>query len=201
MVREAGGESIGLEGEAIAGTPLAELTDHPALQSLARRIYEGATGRAAPGQAMHSVLRCLSGKTSLKDCFRFHYDPYVVTMLLPILIPMQGRRGNLVIAPNLRTIRSGYLHNLMDKIIVESPVTEFVLSQLYQSGVLKLKQVELTPGDLYVFSGYRTLHTNESFETENICGTALFHFGNPHADSPLRDRLRAVRRVASLGRV
>jgi hypothetical protein len=193
-VRTAGGEYTVLKGKgAVAGTLLAELPDHPAFQSLARRIYEGATASAAPDQSIYQVLRCLAGETGRKESFTFHYDSYVVTMLLPILIPTVGQRGDLVMAPNIRPIRSSYVWNLQDKIFIDNRLTQFALRRLYQTGVLKLNRVELTPGNLYVFWGYRTLHMNEPCEIENIRATALLHFGDPHGDSPLR---RAMGRVA-----
>jgi hypothetical protein len=193
-VQAAGGEYTVLNGKgAVAGTLLAELPDHPAFRSLARRIYEVATSSAAPDQSIYQVLRCLAGETGRKESFTFHFDSYVVTMLLPILIPTVGRRGHLVMAPNLRPIRSSYVWNLRDKIFIDNGLTQFALRHLYQSSVLKMKRVELTPGNLYIFWGYRTLHMNEPCEIENIRATAILHFGDPHGDSPLR---RAMGRVA-----
>lgn len=192
-VQKTGGEYTVLNGkDAVAGTLLAELPDHPAFQSLVQRLYEAAAARAAPQQSIYQVLRCLAGKTGLKQSFIFHFDSYVVTLLLPIIIPTggrPGRRGHLVMAPNLRAIRSSYVRNLIDKLLLDNRLTQFALRRLYLSGVLKLKRVEMRPGDLYIFWGYRTLHTNEPCEIENIRSTALFHFGDPHGHSSLRRKM------------
>jgi hypothetical protein len=42
----------------------------------------------------------------------------------------------------------------------------------------------MAPGDLFL--GYRTVHANEACDPDKISATALFHFGETHADSGLR---------------
>ena len=193
QVAEAGGEYTARTGrDEVSGTLLGELPDQPEFASLLRRLYEQATGTAAPRQGVHQVLRCLAGRTALKECFIFHYDSYVVTLLLPILIPTEGKRGHLVIRPNLRAIRPSYLLNLLDKVALDNKLAQLLLKRLFLSGLLKLRRIEMIPGALYVFWGYRTLHTNEPCDAGNIRATALFHFGDPHGDSWLRRRMGRV---------
>jgi hypothetical protein len=192
-VLEAGGEYVAFSGrEDVTGTLLDKLPDRAEFAGLLRRLYEQATGKAAPAQALHQVLRCLAGRTALKESFIFHYDSYVVTLLLPILIPNQGRRGHLVLWPNLRAVRPAYVLNLLDKLLVDNKLSQFLLKQLFRLGFLRLPRVEMIPGHLYMFWGYRTLHTNEPCDPENIRSTALFHFGDPHGDSWLRRRMGRV---------
>lgn len=193
-VLEAGGEYIALNGRReVSGTLLGELPDRPEFASLLRRLYEQATGEPAPQQATHQVLRCLAGRTAQRESYIFHFDSYVITLLLPILIPNEGRRGHLIMSPNLRKIRPWYVLNLVDKLLIDNKLTQLLLKQLFRLGVLKLSKVEMIPGNLYIFWGYRTLHTNEPCDPENIRSTALFHFGDPHGDSWLR---RSMGRVA-----
>jgi hypothetical protein len=193
-VSEAGGEYIALNGkDEVSDTFLGELPDRPEFVSLSRRLYEQATAEAAPRQAIHQVLRCLAGRTAQRESYIFHFDSYVITLLLPILIPEKGRRGHLIMSPNLRNIRRWYVLNLVDKLLIDNKLTQFLLKQLFRLGVLKLSKVEMIPGNLYMFWGYRTLHTNEPCDPENIRSTALFHFGDPHSDSYLR---RSLGRVA-----
>jgi hypothetical protein len=192
-VSRAGGEYTVLNGKAVvADTLLAELPETPEFASLLRRLYEQGTGKAAPDQAIYQVLRCLAGQTALKECFIFHYDSYVVTLLLPILIPSQGKRGHLVMAPNLRGVRPSYLLNILDKLVIDNRLTQFLLKRLFLSGLLKLRRVEMVPGNLYMFWGYRSLHTNEPCDPENIRSTALYHFGDPHSASRLRRNMGRV---------
>lgn len=189
-----GGEYVVFNGKgAVPGTLLESLADDPQFNSLVRRVYEQGAKRAAPDQSLYQVLRCLAGPSGMKECFIFHFDSYVITMLLPIIIPTQGRRGHLLLAPNIRGVRPVYALNLLDKVVVDNKLTQRLLRKAYEMGLFRMTKVEMTPGDLYIFYGYRTLHTNEPCDLGNIRSTALFHFGDPHADSPLRRRMgRAV---------
>lgn len=186
-VAAAGGEYIVFTGEeAVAGTLLHKLSASSAFVNLLHQVYELGSGRAAPNQSLYQVLRCLKGKSGLKHAFYFHYDSYVVTALLPVIIPSQGSAGHLVMAPNWRPVRSSYLFNLLDKIILDNPATQFLLHHGFRSGLLKLKQIRMVPGNLYLFWGYRSVHCNEPCDPDKIRATALFHFGDPHADSTVR---------------
>ncbi|HEY3695986.1 hypothetical protein [Phenylobacterium sp.] len=193
-VEEAGGEYVGFNGrDAVAGTLLAALADSPRFQSFIRRVYEGGARRPAPSQSIYQVLRCLKGETGARQAFIFHFDSYVVTMLLPILIPSTGKQGHLLVAPNLRKERPLYVINLVDKILLDNKLTQALLRRAHDWGLWKFKKVKMVPGNLYLFWGYRSLHTNEACDVENIRSTALYHFGDPHADSPLRQKMgRAV---------
>jgi hypothetical protein len=186
-VADAGGEYVAFTGEnAVAGTLLAQLSCSSAFLNLLHQVYAQGLGRAAPDQSLFQVLRCLKGKSGLKHSLHFHYDSYVVTALLPVIIPSEGSAGHLVMAPNWRPVRSSYLLNLLDKIVLNNPATQFLLRQTFRSGLLKLKQIPMIPGNLYIFWGYRSVHANEPCDPDKIRATALFHFGDPHADSGLR---------------
>ena len=157
----AGGEYVVFTGqETVAGTLLDKLPASPAFVDLLHRVYEQGSAHAAPNQSLYHVLRCLKGKSGLKHAFCFHYDSYVVTALLPVIIPAQGSAGHLVMAPNWRPVRSLYLFNLLDKIILDNPATQFLLRHAFRSGLLKLKQIRMIPGNLYLFWGYRSVHAN-----------------------------------------
>jgi hypothetical protein len=193
------GEYVVFTGEkAVAGTLLARLSSSPAFVKLLREVYEQGSGHAAPNQSLFQVLRCLKGKSGLKHAFYFHYDSYVVTALLPVIIPSEGSAGHLVMAPNRRPVRSSYLVNLLDKIILDNPATQFLLRHAFRLGLVKLKQIPMVPGNLYLFWGYRTVHGNEPCDPDKIRATALFHFGDPHADSRVR---RFTGRAKSRARV
>jgi hypothetical protein len=186
-VAAAGGKYVVFTGEeAVAGTLLERLSGSHAFVNLLHQVYEQGSGRAAPNQALYQVLRCLKGKSGLKHALRFHYDSYVVTALLPVIIPSQGSAGHLVMAPNRRPVRSSYLFNLLDKIILDNPATQFFLRHAFGWGLLRFKQIRMVPGNLYLFWGYRSVHANEPCDPDKIRATALFHFGDPHTDSGLR---------------
>ncbi len=186
-VADAGEQYVAFSGEEpVAGTLLQALSNSPAFVDVLHQIYELGADRSAPDQSLYQLLRCLKGESGLKHVLLFHYDSYVVTALLPVIIPTEGLTGKLVIAPNVRPIRSSYLFNLIDKIILDNPVTQMVLRRAYRLGLLKLKQIPMVPGNLYFFWGYRSVHANEACDPDKIRATALFHFGDPHASSRLR---------------
>jgi hypothetical protein len=186
-VASAGGEYVVFTGkEAVAGTLLERLSASIPFVNLLREIYQEGSGQPAPDQSLYQVLRCLKGETGLRHALRFHYDSYVVTALLPVIIPQSGSAGHLVMAPNRRALRTSYLFNLVDKIILDNPLTQFLLRLGFRSGLLQLKQIQMVPGNLYLFWGYCSVHANEACDPNKIRATALFHFGDPHADSGLR---------------
>ncbi len=186
-VAQAGGEYVGLVGKAaFQGTMLDAIAESPSFTGLMHRLYEACSGKAPPRQSLYQVLRCLKGKTGLPHSYYFHYDSYVVTVLLPITIPDGDQAGHLVMIPNLRKIRPFYLLNMLDKLIVERRLVQRLLRSALLARRLGFVQVALVPGNLYVFWGYRTLHANEPCDPERIRATALYHFADPHAESALR---------------
>jgi hypothetical protein len=50
---------------------------------------------------------------------------------------------HLVMAPNWRPVGSSYLFNLLDKIILDNPATQFLLRHAFGSGLLKPKSRSL----------------------------------------------------------
>lgn len=187
IVEQNGGEYAVLTGATeISGTLLDTIGKTPQLNTLLRRVYAAGTGKTPPAQSLYQVLRCISGQTGLHQAYFFHYDSYVVTALLPIIIPKEGRTGDLVMKPNTRRVRSSYLYNLFDKIIVDNKIVQklFKYQAIDRRG--GFKNVRIVPGNLYLFWGYRSLHANEPCDPEKIRATALFHFGDPHANSGLR---------------
>lgn len=186
-VAEAGGEYVGFTGkQSVAGTVLDELSDPGPFETLLKRIYEAGTAKTAPKQSLYQVLRCLKGQSGLRHSMIFHYDSYVVTALVPILIPSSGQAGHLVMVPNFRRIRSSYLQSALDKVFLDNRFTQKLLRWAYEKGWLGMKQVAMVPGDLYFFWGYRTIHANEACDPAHIRATALYHFGDPHTDSAIR---------------
>ena len=131
-------------------------------------------------QDFYEVLRCLSGKSGQKHSLVFHFDSYIVTALVPIEIPLGGRAGDLLIYPNVRQVRSNYLFNAVDKVLLHNPITQMILRSCINSRRLGPVRIKMVPGNLYLFWGYRSVHTNEPCEPGTIRATALFHYANPH---------------------
>jgi hypothetical protein len=169
--------------DSFSGSGLEELGRSPGFEKLLHDLYEHGTGRPAVKQDFYQVLRCLSGSSGQKHSLTFHYDSYVVTALVPIEIPSKGRSGDLLIYPNMRKIRSNYLMNVVDKMLLKNALTQNVLRACIRSKRLSPVRIKMVPGHLYVFWGYRSVHTNEPCDPDAIRATALFHYANPHQPS------------------
>jgi hypothetical protein len=180
-VQQAGGEYAGFAGpEAVAGSGLDELARSPRFLAMIREIYERGTGTKAPDQELYQVLRCLSGASVRRHSYLFHYDSYVVTVLIPIEIPTAGMTGDFLMLPNTRRIRRSYVANVVDKVMLDNPLSQVLLRTLTRTGLLRPVRIKMVPGNAYFFWGYRSVHTNEPCDPERIRATALFHFANPH---------------------
>lgn len=185
------GEYVGFSGtKDLGGTFLANLPQDPSFIELCRDIYESGVGKPAPDVNFYQILRCLSGSEAQDHSMMFHFDSYVLTALIPITVPAHGMPGRLVIHPNTRNIRKTYLGNLVDKAIVDNRIAQNWFKKSYQKGADNVLRLTLKPGNLYLFWGYRSLHTNEACDADAIRATALLHYADPHADSRLKQMLR-----------
>ena len=190
-VADNGGEYIGFTGTAkLGGTFLADLPEDRDFVALCRGLYESAVGQPAPDVGFYQILRCLSGSTAQKHSMRFHFDSYVLTALIPVTVPDHGSPGRLIIHPNTRSIRRTYIANLLDKALVDNPLSQALIQAVYRRGGGRMVRLSLKPGSLYFFWGYRSLHTNEPCDADAIRSTALLHYADPHAQSSLKRRLR-----------
>jgi len=193
-VKASGGEYAGFEGaDAFAGTMLGELPRSAAFKGLCRRLYELGTGKPAQEVDTLQVFRCLKGTTGRRTSYKFHYDSYVLTVLLPVAIPQEGRSGDLLIIPNARRVRRLYLSNLMDKLIIDNKVAQVILRLITRRRRLNTVAVKLQPGTSYFFWGYRSIHANEPCDHDKLRATALFHYGDPHRNSSARTLIRRAR--------
>ncbi|WP_173578435.1 hypothetical protein [Acetobacter fallax] len=189
-VAASGGEYVAFAGsDALAGTFLAGLSSSPSFRAACETLYRKGTGLRAPDTPFYQLLRCLSGGTGKQHSFYFHYDSYVLTVLLPIVIPSDGRAGDLVMIPNMRRLRKTYAGNLIDKVMLENRVVQKGLKIFVSSGWLPATRVRMIPGNAYFFWGYRSIHANEPCDPDRTRATALFHYVNPHAESVVRERL------------
>jgi hypothetical protein len=198
-VRRTGDESAYLAPDALAGTAIGELARSPQLNTFLAQLHQAAALRPpAPEESIYAGLRCLHGRTGAASSLQYHFDSYTVTALLPVEIPTSGNRGDFLYYPNLRAVRRSAVVNIAEKAACQNGVTRRVLaSQAFRKRVPP-QRLELVPGNLYVFWGYRTLHGNDICDPDQLRATALFHFGDPHLGNPL---VQAVhRRVEGVGR-
>lgn len=191
-----GGEYFSYIGrKPVRGSLMAELGASPALHRAFTAIYERGLGKPAPPGGIFQVLRVLAGKTGLKQAHQFHYDAYVVTALVPIAIPAAPgeRRGELIIYPRLRRIRSNVLVNVLEKILLQNPLARRLAGAPVIQRLLGAKVLRMTPGSIYFFWGYQSLHGNEACAVSSLRSTALFHFADPHENSVLAAAIQRLR--------
>ena len=179
------------------GTALEVLPRSPSFVSLCQKICAFGMGTASQDTSFYQVFRCLQGDVAQKHSYLFHYDTYVLTVLVPIIIPEEGMRGDLLLFPNTRPIRRTYVHNLLDKTLVDNPLSRKLLRLAAIGKRMGVTTVRLRPGNLYLFWGYRTIHANEPCDPNKTRATALIHFCDPYRGSKMRALLRSVRRLKS----
>lgn len=187
------GEYIGFSASELENTFLPILSASANFQQICRQLYEGGTRKPAPPVSFYNILRCLAGHTGKQNSYFFHYDSYVLTILLPILIPTEGQPGDLIMFPNTRPVRKTYLGNLIDKFFLDNRLMQAHLRKGVLSGRLKPAKIRMIPGNVYFFWGCRSIHTNEPCDTDKIRATALYHYVDPHAESWLRRTLLSLR--------
>ena len=178
-------------------TALTKIPASPEFQHLCRQLLKLATRNATTEADHYQVVRCLNGEVGRKNSYIFHYDTYVLTVLIPIMIPQTGERGDLVLFPNVRGVRRTYLHNLFDKFLVDNKLAQWALRLAAKRKMCGAKAVAMKPGNIYLFWGYRTIHANEPCDPAQVRATALLHFGDPYRGSRTRSLLRRARRLAA----
>ena len=166
--------------DAVRGSGLEELARSRPFVRLMHDLYQCGTRNTPPEEEFYQVLRCLAGKSGQKNSLIFHYDSYVVTALVPILIPKDGLGGDVLMYPNTRRIRNAYLFNAIDKVLLDNPVTQRVLRACIDRKGISPLRIKVMPGNIYLFWGYRSIHTNEPCDADTIRATAVFHYANPH---------------------
>lgn len=169
---------------ALAGSPLARLATSSELSATLNQLHRYATGEAATSHEIFPVLRCVEGGSGTRESNAFHYDATLITVLVPIFIPEAGeQRGDLVMFPNLRPVRSSVVTNVVEKALLQNKASRRLISHGIKAGWLKPQTLPLVPGNVYLFWGYRTLHANQPCSPDVRRATALFHYGDPHAGS------------------
>ncbi len=190
-VNSAAGEYIAFEGVGkLQGTLLEDIGKSDRFINICKTIYAAGTGSPAPEVPFYQVLRCLSGQSGQKHAYLFHYDSYILTALLPIIMPTEGKTGDLIMFPNTRNFRNSYVLNLFEKILLDNALSQYVLRKLTLSHSRFSKKVKMTPGNLYFFWGSRSIHANEPCDPDKIRATALFHYVDPHTENSIRRWLR-----------
>lgn len=184
-------------------TPAHRLVSDPAVRAIFEKLAVARCPRGvAENDEIYSVLRVLAGPERKATSFKFHYDAAVVTMLVPLFIPTEGagRSGDLILFPNRRPFRRSVTQNIFEKLITQN--------RLYRKRILRefnrtprKYSVQLKPGNVYLFWGYRTFHGNAPCAPNTVRATLLLHYGNPHGGNPVLAAVKSARRMVDHSRV
>jgi hypothetical protein len=184
------------------GTPPQELTDDPQMRGLMENLAQIGCPKAKLDEEIYTGLRVVAGSTGVERSLLYHYDKHVITALAPILIPEGPKRwaGELIVFPNRRGYRRFALFNIIEKAIVQSNWYRNRVTRKLAAGDLPNVKY-LKPGNLYLFWGYRTYHSNFPVADDMVRATMLLHYGDPHPGSLILKartllQLRGERRIA-----
>lgn len=186
-----------------AGSPFAEIAHAPGIVALLEAVGRELCPRATFDKDVFNVLRIIAGSRGGDGSCQFHYDSSVVTMVVPLFIPEgePAASGELLAMPAHRPYRRSVLTNVAEKIVVQNRWA-WQRTERHARAILDQTMQRLTPGNLYLFEGYRTLHGNLPCAPGSLRATMLLHHGDPHGDSALLRAIRAMRqRVEARRRV
>jgi hypothetical protein len=166
------------------GTPPQELIDDPQMRGLMDDLAQIGCPGAKLDEEIYTGLRVVAGSTGAERSLLYHYDKHVITALAPILIPEGPKRGagELIVFPNRRGYRRFTLFNIIEKAIVQSNWYRNRVTRKLAAGDLPNIKY-LKPGNLYLFWGYRTYHSNFPVAGDAVRATMMLHHGDPHPTS------------------
>jgi hypothetical protein len=160
----------------VSGVILSDLFEAPWLRAIMETVYAQLTDMQPPVQAPTQTLRCLTGTDADQHAWYFHWDTWVVTAIVPILMPEDSQSGQLMLLPNARPMRRSYTRNVLDKMLIGTGRSQRRL----RKQAARCTALSLEPGSLYLFSGYRTLHANATITPGDTRATLVLHFGDPY---------------------
>jgi hypothetical protein len=166
------------------GTPPQQLIDDPRMRRLMMDLVKIGCPKAKLNDEIFTALRVVAGSSGDEKSLLHHYDKHVITALAPILIPEgpKQRAGELVVFANRRRYRRFALFNIVEKAIVQSKwYRNRVTRRLAAGDSSNIKH--LKPGNLYLFWGYRSYHSNFPVAGDAVRATMLLHHGDPHPTS------------------
>jgi hypothetical protein len=178
------GDLLIAEPEREPGSPVHELVSDPAVQRLFRDTVAMRWPRVGVGQDIKCGIPVRAGTGEKAGTNLFHYDANALTMIVPIFIPRAdvGSCGELVAFANKRRVRRFVASHLADMLLAYNPLYRRRVTRRVLEAPEKYV-VDLTPGDAYVFWGYRTYHGNLVCARGLLRAVLVVQFGDVHAGS------------------
>ena len=153
--------------------------------------FSDATGPGYAGYRQR-VLRILDGSGIDSPPFDWHYDANAVTMLVPIVVPDDGS-GQVAMFPDHRPHRRWATLSAAERLLVHNKVYGRRLRHRYDTAPAAYT-IPLTPGDAYLFRGYRSLHATLPWPPDTLRVTLLLQYGHPYGpEGPILQAVRARR--------
>jgi hypothetical protein len=177
-------EYFALHGiKSVTGSLFEALSTSVRFKQMLAGIQAAGLGRSVPeDEDIFPAVRCLQGRTGLKESNYFHYDATALTALVPVFIPNdKDQCGDFIMFPNTRRIRKSVAINVIEKVLVQNPLSQKFVAFLIRRKVLKPVRLKLVPGNIYIFWGYRSIHANEPCDPNALRATVLLHYGDPHS--------------------
>jgi len=168
------------------GSPAHQLVSDPAV----RRLFTETTNLRRPHigsseDAMRCSMLVRAGTARKAPSHQFHYDPCILTMVVPVFIPDAsfGNNGELAAIVNKRPFRRFHATHLFDTLATHNSLYRRAFTKRVH-GAPDRHVVPLEPGDAYLFWGYRTFHGNLAVAPGLLRTTLVLKFGQVHpADS------------------
>ena len=183
-----------LESQDGLGLPYSQIIENDEFDSLLKKLSTDFSISKQTNSERFNILRVVTGEKTDDQSLKFHYDSTLITALIPIQIPdgMDYESGHLVVLPNARKIRSSVLFNILEKFLIQNKFSQKVLPHLFLKSKKK-KVLNLKPGNIYLFSGLQTLHSNFAVNKNYVRATLLCFYGNPYPDSKILNWVKARR--------
>ena len=164
------------------GSSAYRLTSDPAVRRLFTATTDLRRPHAGPADtAMRCSMLVRTGTVRRAPSHLFHYDPCVLTMIVPIFIPQGplGTCGELAAFGNTRPFRRFHATHLVDVLLTHNRWYRRHTTKRVHAAPEK-HVVELKPGDAYLFWGYRTYHGNLGCAPGLLRTTLVVKFGAVH---------------------
>jgi hypothetical protein len=185
------------------GSPTHQLVSDPALFQLFDGTARLRSPHAGPGQKLTCNIPVRNGIAPKFRANRFHYDPTVLTVVIPIFIPRGavGHCGELAAFGNKRPFRRFVVTHLVETVLTHNWLYRRRLVKKVTADPAKYL-VDLQPGDAYAFWGYRQFHGNLACAPGLLRATLVLGFGEVHANSRmLKMAWRLSRSRRDIGRL
>jgi hypothetical protein len=137
--------------------------DNPKLIRLIRDYFGiNEEMRELVDEKSYIVIRCVKKKDQVRS-YESHFDNYEESFVVPLKVPLELPRGELMVWYNARRYPHGLLEHIFTKGIFQNKIFRMFMKKFLMS---KFIEVDVRPGDVARFAGFTTLHFNNPVSSE-----------------------------------